>query len=666
MNKLIISFLVILAIFQTRIFGQNAEKLRRADCFFGVHFDLHASEYITDAGKTLTPEMIDTFLTRVRPDFIQIDCKGHPGISSYPTKVGYHVKGFQKDPLKLWREVTEKNKVGLFMHYSGVWDGKVCTEHPDWSIVKANGERSTQKTSFFSPYLDQVMIPQLKELSSEYHVDGAWVDGECWAVEPDYSDAALAAWKQKTGISEVPRNKDDRFFSQYLDFTRGLFREHLKKYVDSIHAFNPNFQITSNWAYSSLMPEKAEVNVDFLSGDVTPQNGVFRSAFESRCLAPQGKPWDLMAWGFSWNGGNMPMSIKSAVQLKQEAAEIISMGGGVQFYYQQNRDLSLKPWLADILSDIGRFCRERQAFCHKAVAVPQVALLYPTVSYEHNWSTPFSGPTDKLQATLYALLDNQFPVEVLMEHNLTGKTKKYPLIVIPECDYIDPSLLNELRTYMQEGGNLLVIGSETATVFARELGIQSADKLEEKDCFISAAGRIGSVRSSVLSVKLTSDGKALSNFYEGSDYRNKAKMIASSSRQVGKGKIAAIYFDAGKAYSENKTFVIRDFIAETIDQLAPQMKVEVSGSHLVHVALNKLNGKTYINLINVAGESTNQAAIGYDQIPALTDIAVTLKGKPSKIVLQPEGQVLNFTSAEGKSTVLFPKLEIHSILEVIE
>lgn len=660
------SFILLLAIFESGVFAQNFTKLRRADCFFGVHFDLHASEDITDAGKTLTPEMIDTFLTRVRPDFIQIDCKGHPGISSYPTKVGYHVKGFQKDPLKLWREVTEKNKVGLFMHYSGVWDGKVCTEHPDWAIVKANGERSTQKTSFFSPYLDQIMIPQLKELSSDYHVDGAWVDGECWAVEPDYSDAALAAWKQKTDISEVPRNKDDRFFSKYLDFTRSLFREHLKKYVDSIHVFNPDFQITSNWAYSSLMPEKVEVNVDFLSGDVTPQNGVFRSAFEARCLAPQGKPWDLMAWGFSWNGGNMPMSIKSAVQLKQEAAEIIAMGGGVQFYYQQNRDLSLKPWLADILSDIGHFCRERQAFCHKAVAVPQVALLYPTVSYENNWSSPFSGTTDKLQATLYALLDNQFPVEVLMEHNLAGKTKQYPLIVIPECDYIDPLLLSELRTYMQEGGNLLVIGSETATVFARELGIQSADKLDEKDCFISAAGRIGSVRSSVLSVKLASDCKVLSNFYSGSDYRDKGKRIASSIRSVEKGKIAAIYFDAGKAYSEYKTFVIRDFIAETIAQLAPKMDIKVSGSHLVHVTLNKLNGKTYINLINVAGENTNQAAIGYDQIPPLTDLVVRIKGKPTQVVLQPEGKALDFTSAEGESTVAVPKIEINSILEVIE
>ena len=105
--------------------NKPAVKLKRADSFFGVHFDLHASEDITDAGKTLTAAMIDTFLLKVRPDFIQIDCKGHPGISSYPTKVGFHVKGFEKDPLKLFRERTEANNVALYMHFSGVWDGKV-------------------------------------------------------------------------------------------------------------------------------------------------------------------------------------------------------------------------------------------------------------------------------------------------------------------------------------------------------------------------------------------------------------------------------------------------------------------------------------------------------------------------------------------------------------
>jgi hypothetical protein len=34
--------------------------------------------------------------------------------------------------------------------------------------------------------------------------------------------------------------------------------------------------------------------------------------------------------------------------------------------------------------------------------------------------------------------------------------------------------------------------------------------------------------------------------------------------------------------------------------------------------------------------------------------------------MQPEGKELNFTFANGKTTVVIPKLEIHSILEVIE
>ena len=418
------------------------EKLKRADCFFGVHFDLHASEDITNAGKTLTPEMVDTFLTKVKPDFIQIDCKGHPGISSYPTKVGFHVKGFDKDPLKLFREVTEKNKVALFMHFSGVWDGKVVKEHPDWSTVKANGERSTEKTSFFSPYLDKYMIPQLKELS-DYGVDGAWIDGECWAVELDYGDASLARFTKETGITEIPRKSTDKYYPEFVEYTRKLFREHFQKYVNAIHEYSPKFQITSNWAYSSLMPEKVTVAVDYLSGDVTPQNGVYRSAFEARCLAPQGKPWDLMAWGFSWNGGKMPMSIKSSVQLEQEAAQIMAMGGGVQFYYQQNRDLSLKPWLATSLTEIGKFCRERQQFCHKAKTVPQIALLYPTASYQKHANRPFSNSTNMLQGAMNLILDGQYPVEILMEHHLEGKMAQYPLIVIPECIDLETSFVDE-------------------------------------------------------------------------------------------------------------------------------------------------------------------------------------------------------------------------------
>ena len=119
-------------------------------------------------------------------------------------------------------------------------------------------------------------------------------------------------------------------------------------------------------------------------------------------------------------------------------------------------------------------------------------------------------------------------------------------------------------------------------------------------------------------------------------------------------------------YAQSKTFVIRDFIKETIDKLSPEKQIEVTGSHLVHVALNKLNGKTYINLINVAGEHTNPNAVGYDQVQPLSNLLVSINGKASKVVLQPEGKELTSTYVNGKTVVVVPLLEIHSILEVNE
>lgn len=669
MKKSILFFLSICTFANLIILGQSekpAVKLKRADSFFGVHFDLHASEDITDAGKTLTAGMIDTFLMKVRPDFIQIDCKGHPGISSYPTKVGFHVKGFEKDPLKLFRERTEANNVALYMHFSGVWDGKVVKEHPDWAIVMANGERSKQKTSFFSPYLDTYMIPQLKELS-DYKVDGAWIDGECWAVEPDYSDASLARFTQETGITEIPRKQSDKYYPEFMEYTRRLFREHLNKYVNAIHKYNPAFQITSNWSYSSMMPEKVTIDVDYLSGDVTPQNGVYRSAFEARCLAPQGKPWDLMAWGFSWNGGKMPMSVKSSVQLEQEAAQIMAMGGGVQFYFQQNRDLSIKPWLATMLSEIGTFCRERQPYCQKAMAIPQIALLYPTVSYQRSASRPYSNPLGKLEGALNLVLDGQHTVEILMEHHLTGKMDQYPLIIIPECDYLEPSFIEELKKYVSSGGHLLIMGTETTKLFKNELGIKSLKTLNETETFFATGNKIGAIRSALDSVEINPGVKVLSTYYNGSDFRSKGNMIASSLNNVGKGTVAGVYFNAGSDYLEYKSPVLRDYISSLINDLFPDPLVRVAGSHLVHVTLNKLNNKMYVNLVNIAGEHTNQNAIGYDEIPALKDLTISIKTdkKPARLLLQPEGIELIVDFQKGVSTVVVPELKIHSILEVI-
>jgi hypothetical protein len=120
---------------------KGRKRLRRSESFLGIHFDFHAGFDCTEVGRDVTPKMVADICKKVKPDYIQCDCKGHPGICSYPTKVGT----------------------------------------PDDGVDKRHA------TSVFGPYVDELLIPQFKELVDVYDdVDGVWVDGECWGSEMDY------------------------------------------------------------------------------------------------------------------------------------------------------------------------------------------------------------------------------------------------------------------------------------------------------------------------------------------------------------------------------------------------------------------------------------------------------------------------------------------------
>ena len=124
---------------------QVPERLRHSQSFFGLHFDLHARDTDNRMGDKVTRQMVENIIEKVKPDYIQCDCKGHPDISSYPTKVGNPAPGFVRDPLRIWRDVTAQRGVALYMHYSGLWDNAAVKRNFNWAHnnyeVKEAGSR---------------------------------------------------------------------------------------------------------------------------------------------------------------------------------------------------------------------------------------------------------------------------------------------------------------------------------------------------------------------------------------------------------------------------------------------------------------------------------------------------------------------------------------------
>ena len=652
-----------LCFFVSHLFAQTL--LRRSESFFGLHFDFHAGLEDTLIGKTLTDKMIDSLLTKVKPDFIQVDCKGHPGVTSYPTKVGHTPKRFEKDILRLFREVTRRRGVALYVHYSGVWDNEAVKHHPNWARIDSEGKPDAQKTSLWSAYSDSLLIPQLKEIS-DYGVDGVWVDGDCWATNPDYCSAAIDEFRFITNIQEIPKKKTDPNYNQWLEFQREAFRRYVKKYTDALHAYNPRFQVASNWSFSAMMPEKVDINVDFLSGDTEPLNGANQSAFQARCLAPQGKPWDLMSWSFGYGWEDQVKSPKNAAQLSQEAAQVISMGGGYQAYWTQNRDGSLPTYAYGTMAELAKFCRQRQPFCQNTKPIPQVALLYSNEGYKSDITTLYNTGDRKQESmigTLNALLYSQLSTEILQEHHLKGNTKDYPLIVIPEWKKINKELQNELIEYVQEGGNLLLIGPETVKLFENQLGVKLSMTTRPIPNW-GFSNLLTGTKATLRSFEPLADTQKIGQWFSEGDFRYAEGSIASIAN-FGKGKIAGIYFNFGEQHFKRETYIGRDFIGALTKQLF-QPKVSVNGSKFVNIALNQKKGTTYVNLINMAGNNANKAIHATDEIPALYNLNVTVKApqRPRQVLLQPENKPLPFAYKNGEIVFIISKLAIHSIVEI--
>src|SRR6185369_7879696 len=124
---------------------------------------------------------------------------------------------------------------------------------------------------FFSPYADQLLIPQLRELAGAYGVDGVWLDGECWASVPDFGEQSASAFRAATGFSEVPRKAGDPHWLEFLEFNREAFRKYMRHYLAEVKKTNPDFQLCSNWAFTDHMAERVSAPVDFLSGDYSPE-----------------------------------------------------------------------------------------------------------------------------------------------------------------------------------------------------------------------------------------------------------------------------------------------------------------------------------------------------------------------------------------------------------
>ena len=217
-------------------------------CWFGLHHDRHAGEKDAEVGSKATPERLIPILRLAGADFVQTDCKGHPGYTSWRSRTpeASVPEGLKRNGLVGWRKATASLGIPLHCHYSGIWDQAAGKRHPDWGVITADGryfgspadnnpsDQTNQIMCPRGPYLEELMLPQLKELIDRYEVDGFWIDGDIWAARPCYCDRCKAAFRRETGIGSPPEDLNDENWPAWIHFTLRSFEQYVTRYCQAV------------------------------------------------------------------------------------------------------------------------------------------------------------------------------------------------------------------------------------------------------------------------------------------------------------------------------------------------------------------------------------------------------------------------------------------------
>lgn len=631
--------------------------------FFGLHFDYHACEETKDIGKNFDPSILEKIIKEVKPDFIQCDTKGHPGLTSYNTKVGVTAPGMVKDLLAQWRKVTKEYGVPLYSHYSGIWDKQAAIDHPNWPAVFQDGTPS-DRMSVFGRYEDERMIPQLKELIEGYKMDGAWVDGDCWAVIPDYSKGAKEAYAKEFGAE--PPKKGEKGYEEFLEFNRRGFVNYVKKYVDAAHSSNPDFMITSNWMNTAWLPEDLRLT-DYISGDLSPTNSVDSARFDGRIMAMHNRMWDIMSWGI----GFPVHHTKGVVQLEQEAACILALGGGFQIYnIQDPTNVCLEPGAIGHWAEVSKFCHDRKEYCYESKFVPDLGILYSTDSYYDCLDIIFwrdCSYNSELYGTLLGLLDQGASANVVLDSHLSKELlKAYPRFAVSDATVLPEATKSLLLDYASNGGELLLMGPHTLQQFASDLGLTLSYKKEKHPiCFLADETSSLEVRDEFALIE-SGHLESLYSLYAADvagdvECTNPPPTILKGKKEYpglariryGKGSIFLVPLNLGVSYLKEKTVELERFFA-LITSSFKERTIEHNRPGELEVVYTEKEGKRYLHLINLLGPHRVSSVASFEKIPPLMDVNLSIKAEaaPKALSKKPSGEPVQFDYDEKAKRVL--------------
>ncbi len=639
--------------------------------FCKSHPDFHAPAHVAVGGR-LDGHEYGRRLRECGADTVVAFAKCHYGFSYYPTRVGTPHPQLQKDMVGEIVEGCHAHDVAVVGYLSTFLDTAAVEQHPDWASRDREGRTEGGhygRVCVNGPYVEELLIPQGRELLEEYDVDEIFYD-TMTLFSPCHCENCRRAFG-----GPVPEGPQDEDWLRYVRWYRERFSEFFARVAREMHAVR-DVPCAFNWMWSARDPNSPPAGIDGLLGD--DQYGGESASYNCRYWAGEGLPFEYMTGRFlaglgDWNSGTPTM-------YRYAAAASIANGGGFWLIDRMMPDGSLQEEAYRTMAAPFHFIRRRLDYVRGARHVPEVGVLngwthlvgpdlryFPDNEARGRRAFPYRGASDLLTTR-----GRHFTG--LSEGALVERAADYRLIILPEQEFLRDDVADALRGYVEGGGRLLVTqsaGAGPAPAVLELAGVSVEGFTEANHGYFagetpvlqrSPFARIAPGTAAPLRGYVRPVGGGARFGHGFAPPEAEGDFPAVTLNHVGQGQVAYVGAPVFESYHRYYDHHLAAVLLELVDRLLPDPIVRSEAPPNVETAVLRRGDDLLVNLVNHNARERKSA--GYVSVvhhmPELHDVRLRVRCAPGvgRVLSVPEERELPFRESAGYLEIVVPRLHI--------
>ena len=655
--------------------------------------DFHMPEFPAGAIANFDAvEFVDQ-LERGKINKVALFAKCHFGNSFYDTKVGHKHAGLERDFLMETAQECRKRGIRALAYYSLCVDDRAWKENPAWRFQDRDG-RTFGGNTFWAvtcmntPYKDELVMPQLDEITRDYPVDGLWLDIPLSrTLTRCHCPCCGQKWQSELGLDPAETTSEE------LDARLAMrtWEDYLLEVRAMIERNNPELVIATNRAGTPNASLRVKNLVEIGTWESQPRPGNYLGhSFAARTARNDVLDVEVMSVRFYSGWGDL--SMKPAAQMTTEFAAMIGNGMAAVSGDQVNVDGTLQAPVYDMFNESFGFVHEHEAALKDAESVRHAVILLPCDDPE--LTMDFGCTMDSWHGAHKMLVESHVQTDLIYSI-LADDLSRYPVIVLPEPARYAAETHDALREYVRQGGTLVAVGNALVHDSRFELedvfGLQYIEPLSFSNCHFVPSAQVcrclpeipHQIRGQAYKVRATGASELAALHYPMAQNQGGIKEFrspfspASYARspfsfallnEFGAGKAVYIAASVFEIYWKTNHHWLRQFMENVLRHVDRSMPYDIDASALIEANLMKEGGDLLLNLIHYSlGHQGGQSAIAaIERVDSVHDILCKVRcGKPGSVRLEPSGEDVPFEMVDGHCWFTVPETKYMSVVRLV-